>query len=128
MKYPSYEALRKIHKQQILQFGGDYGIRDENLLKSAHQQPLQPYGGQELYPTILEKSATLGFGIVKNHPFVDGNKRTGAAAMILLLELNGYSFQATNDELANTILNLAGDRITKDELTDWLKSHTAPSA
>jgi len=128
MKYPSYEALLKIHKQQILQFGGDYGIRDENLLKSAHQQPLQTYGGQELYPTILEKSATLGFGIVKNHPFVDGNKRTGAAAMILLLELNGYSFQVTNDELANTILNLAGDRITKDELTDWLKSHTAPSA
>lgn len=124
MRYLTYDTLLKIHEDQVQSFGGDPGIRDRELLKSIHRQPFQTFGDKEVYPSLFEKSAALGHGIVANHPFVDGNKRTGAVSMILLLEINGYRFEATNSELVEKILDVARGNVTKEELSNWLKIHS----
>ena len=124
MKYLSLESIRRIHENLVEAFGGDPGIRDLDALKSAHEEPLQWYADKELHPTIYQKAAALGHGIISNHPFVDGNKRTGATSMILLLEMNDFHFDASNDELVEEVLKIARGETTKKELTEWLKNHT----
>lgn len=124
MNYLSRNSIRQIHEDLVEAFGGDPGIRDLDALKSAHKEPLQWYADKELHPTIHEKAAALGHGIISNHPFVDGNKRTGAASMVLLLEINDFHFDASNDELVEEVLKIARGKTTKEELTEWLKNHT----
>ncbi len=81
------------------------------------------FGGEELYPTIVEKAAALGFSMIKNHPFVDGNKRTGHAAMETFLVLNGFEIEATVDEQEKIILQVASGELGRDDFTDWLRAH-----
>ena len=81
------------------------------------------FGGEELYPTIVEKASALGFSLVMNHPFIDGNKRTGHAAMEIFLVLNGFEIKASVDEQEHVILLLAAGEIQRDEFTDWLRAH-----
>jgi death-on-curing protein len=80
------------------------------------------FGGQELYPTIVEKASALGFSLIKNHPFVDGNKRTGHAAMEVFLILNGYEIQADVNEQEQVILQVAANEMGRDSFTAWLRS------
>lgn len=81
------------------------------------------FGGEELYPTIVEKASILGFSLIKNHPFLDGNKRIGHAAMETFLILNGYEIQASIDEQEKVILQVASGEIARNEFTDWLRAH-----
>jgi death-on-curing protein len=124
VKYLSYDTLLKIHQDQVETFGGEDGLRDQELLKSSHRQPLQTYGGTEIYSSLIDKTAVLGYGIINNHPFVDGNKRTGTAAMILLLEINGMQFQAENKEIVEMARSVASDEMNREDLSHWLEDHT----
>lgn len=112
-----------LHQRLIQETGGSDGIRDEGLLDSALSNPFQSFGGVALYPNIQEKAAQLCFGIVKNHPMVDGNKRLGAHVMLVFMALNGYELSYTQQELSNIILDLAASKIGHDDLLKWIINH-----
>ena len=123
--------MRKISKAQVLlvherllnQSGGSTGIRDEGLLESALAAPYQEFAGISNYPTIEEKAARLGFGIIKNHPFIDGNKRTGVHIMLLLLCINGINLDYTQEELIEIILQVASGESSFEDLRNWIEKH-----
>jgi len=98
-------------------------LLDLGALESALAQPRTTFGGVELYPTIIEKASALGFSLIKNHPFVDGNKRTGHAAMETYLILNGFEIDASVDEQQKVILQVASGKFEREVFTLWLRSH-----
>ena len=100
-----------------------YGIRDAGVLESALAQPRMTFGNRELYPTIVEKASALGFSLIQNHPFVDGNKLTGHAALETFLVLNGFEIDAPVDEQEQIILRVASGELERDKFTAWLRSH-----
>jgi len=122
----SVEQIIEIHGRVIHQSGGSPGLRDRGSLESSVLQPLQVFGGQELYPSLVEKAAALGYFLIQNHPFVDGNKRIGHAAMETLLVLNGFEISASVDEQEAVILSVAQSAKSRAELTEWLAEHVAP--
>ena len=91
MKMLSKRQILLLHSMLVAQSGGMDGLRDEGLLDAAINMPLQTFGGQELYPTILEKAARFGYGLIRNHPFLDGNKRIGTHAMLVFLDINNIT-------------------------------------
>ena len=93
MKRPSKKNIIELHSDLIQTFGGIDGIRDENLLDAAISAPFQTFGGQDLFPTLTEKAARLGFGLIKNHPFLDGNKRIAATLFLWFLNNNGILYR-----------------------------------
>ena len=99
------------------------GIRDIGALESAVSQPRLTFDQADLYPDIISKAAALCFSLVMNHAFVDGNKRVGHAAMEVFLVLNGLEINATVDEQERVILDLASGRLTREELTAWVRDH-----
>ena len=110
--------------QRIMQqSGGLVAIRDFGALESALAQPYMTFGGNELYPNLAEKAAALGFSLIQNHPFADGNKRTGHAAMAMYLAINGYKIDASIDEQTEIILSVASGKLSRDEFTEWLSNH-----
>lgn len=96
-------------------------IRDLGILESAVAQPKMTFGGEDLYPTIIEKASALGFSLIKNHPFLDGNKRTGHAAMEIFLVLNGMEIDASIEEQERVVLLLASGDLGREEFTEWLR-------
>ena len=112
-----------LHTQLILQTGGSEGVRDYNLLDSALETPFQSFGGDELYPTIQAKAARLGYGLIKNHCMIDGNKRIGTHAMLVFLALNGIELKYTQKELYETILHVAAGKIEYEDLLQWVLDH-----
>lgn len=106
MQLLDFEQVLLIHARLIAQSGGSGGIRDRNAIESALAQPLMAFGGQDLYPTLAEKAAALGFSLIANHPFVDGNKRVGHAAAETFLRLNGFQFDASVDEQEAIVLRV----------------------
>lgn len=106
--------------------GGTQGIRDQGLLKSAIAQPQMTFGGEDLYSSVIEKASALGFSLIMNHPFLDGNKRVGHAAMETFLILNGWEINANIDEQENFILGVAEGSINREQFTQWLKNHIQP--
>jgi death on curing protein len=121
MRYLSLKEVLELHRLLIEQTGGMSGVRDIGLLESAIAQPLMSFGGEELYPTIIEKAAALGFSLIKNHPFNDGNKRIGHAALETFLVLNGYELNAGVDEQEQVILKVAASELGREEFTEWLR-------
>jgi death-on-curing protein len=117
-----HEVL-KLYSRIIEQSGGMMGIRDLGALESALAQPRMTFAGEELYPTLIEKASALGFSIIKNHPFVDGNKRTGHAAMETFLVLNGHELDAMIDEQERIILQVASGAMGREAFTHWLRAH-----
>ena len=115
--------ILKLHEQLIRETGGSDGLRDEALLESALEAPFQSYGDQELFPTIQAKAARLGFGLIKNHAMVDGNKRIGTHAMLVFLAINGIELQYTQQELYTEILAVASGQIGYEELLRWILEH-----
>lgn len=113
------QILRQ-HEKIIAQSGGGTGIRDYAGLESAVAQPEMSFGGEDLYPTVVEKAAALGFSLIMNHPFVDGNKRIGQIAMETTLLLNGYEINASVDEQEAVILSLAAGELGREEFTEWV--------
>ena len=124
MRELSLAEVLELHRRIIERSGGAHGLRDLGALQSALAQPRMTFGGEDLYPTIIEKAAALGFSLVKNHPFLDGNKRIGHAAMETFLVLNGFEISAPVDEQERMVLSLAAGQLTRDQLVDWLVSRS----
>jgi death-on-curing protein len=127
MKYLTIEQVGRIHAHQIERFGGEPGVRSTELLESAVAQPRATYGGRNLYPTLAEKAAALAFALVQNHPFHDGNKRTGCAAMVMFLSRNGHIIKASLDEQADVFERVAGkgNRLSREGLVAWVRARIA---
>lgn len=125
MKRLSYSQILLFHQELIDHFGGVQGIRDEGLLDSALNAPFQTFAGDDLYPSILEKGARLGYGLISNHPFLDGNKRIGTLAMMTFLKMNGLSFTYSHKELIDVILAVASGTLSCNELYQWLIDHAS---
>ena len=123
MKKLSKEQILMLHTQLIQQTGGSDGVRDYNLLDSALETPFQSFGGDELYPTIQAKAARLGYGLIKNHCMIDGNKRIGTHAMLVFLALNGIELKYTQKELYETILDVAAGNIEYEGILQWVLDH-----
>lgn len=123
MRYLTVGEVLEIYSQVIKQSGGGVGIRDLGALESAVAQPRMTFNGEELYPTIVEKASALGFSLIQNHPFIDGNKRAGHAAMESFLMFNGYEIFANVNEQVDIILGVASGNIDRNTFTDWLKTH-----
>lgn len=119
----SKHQILLIHDQLIDETGGSSGLRDEGMLDSALNSPFQTFGGEDVYPSLQQKAARLCFGLVKNHPFVDGNKRIGAHAMLVFLALNGIELQHSQTDLSDIILQLAAGEIEVEALLQWILSH-----
>ena len=124
MRYLTLNEVLLLYRRILRQSGGMAGIRNLNGLESALAQPRQTFGGTDLYPTIVEKAAALCFSIIQNHPFVDGNKRLGHAAMEVFLLLNGFEIEASVDEQEHTILQVAAGKLDHEAFTEWLRAHT----
>lgn len=112
-----------IHSRIIKGSGGLDGLRDRAGLEAAIAAPMQSFGGQDLFPSEIEKIARLGFGLAANHAFVDGNKRIGAMMVQLLLKWNGYNLQLKIDELADMFISIAEGSADETALLNWLKAH-----
>lgn len=112
-----------LHEQLIAETGGSSGLRDAGLLESALAAPFQSFAGVEAYPSVQQKAARLGYGLVKNHPFVDGNKRIGAHTMLVFLALNGIELEHTQEELVSIILRVASGSADCSDLLRWILQH-----
>ncbi|MBC7261189.1 MAG: type II toxin-antitoxin system death-on-curing family toxin [Chloroflexi bacterium] len=126
IRYLTLGELLEIYTHVMQQSVGTVGIRDLGALESALAQPRLTFHGEELYPTIVAKAGALAFSLIRNHPFVDGNKRTAHAAMEVFLVLNGYEIVATVDEQEEVILQVASGEMERDAFTDWLGAHIVP--
>lgn len=124
MRYLTLIEVLELHRRIIEESGGASGIRDIGLLESAISQPRMTFGGEDLYPSLLEKAAALGFSIIMNHPFVDGNKRTGHAATETFLVLNGVEINASVDEQERVVLAIASGKLEREAFVEWLQRNT----
>ena len=124
MRHLSISEVLELHQRLIDTSGGAAGIGDLGALESAVAQPHATFEAQELYQDIVTKAAALCFSLVMNHPFIDGNKRVGHAAMEILLVLNGYDIEADVDDQERIILSLAAGDLPREDFVDWLKEHT----
>lgn len=127
-RFLSVDDIRTLHAIAIEDQGGDASLRDRALLESAVATPAQQFQGQYLHETIPAMAAAYAFHICKNHPFVDGNKRAGTAAMIAFLSDNGWSFDATADEAEPAIVQMAAGTMAKPAFTEWLARHVHEKA
>lgn len=123
MYLPSLQDVLMIQRAAIHKYGGSPGIHDLGLLESALVAPRHTMFGEELYPDMAAKCAILLYLLVENHPFVDGNKRTAFLSTLRFAESNGYTFEATEDELYNLTLSIASGHLDKDAVTAWLREH-----
>jgi death on curing protein len=123
MRYLSLQEVISLHSLLIAQSGGSSGLRDRGALESAVAQPETSFGGQELYPDLASKAAALGHSLIQNHPFIDGNKRVGHAAMEVFLLLNGHEIDASVDEQETIIMDVASGKVSRNKLREWLSKH-----
>ena len=119
----SKEKVLHLHQLMAQASGGSVGLRDEGLLESALETPFSGFGGQEFYPTIQEKGACLGYHLVSNHAFIDGNKRIGVFVMLVFLEVNGIHLDCTNGDVAKLGWDLAAGRMNYQDLLAWVQHH-----
>ncbi len=116
-----------LHAEVLAKSGGAAGVRDLGRVQAALAQPASTFDGVELYPTIVAKAAALGFSLIQGHPFVDGNKRIGHAAMEVFLILNGFEVAASVDEQERMVLEVASGQLSRDGFADWLERHVCPN-
>jgi death-on-curing protein len=128
MRYLALAEVIDLHRRLLEATGGPLGIRDLGALESALAQPRMTLAGSDVYPALVDKAAALCFSLVGNHPFVDGNKRVGHAAMETFLVLNGAEIDASLDEQERVMLDLAAGRVDRGQLADWLRQHLKPLA
>ena len=118
------DQILLLHEQLIDSFGGIHGVRDDGLLESALAAPYQSFAGIEFYPGIIDKAVRLGFGLIKNHPFLDGNKRIGTHAMLVLLELNDIHLEYDDDELIEIIQEVAAGVLSQESFHLWVSERS----
>lgn len=114
------EQVALLHELLINQIGGLHGIKDAGLLDSAVNSIYQTFGGQELYPSTEEKAARLGYNLINNHAFIDGNKRVGMLAMLTFLEINNVKIQYTDQEIINIGFGVANGNLKSSDLHNWI--------
>ena len=119
----SKEKVELLHQLISEETGGSIGVRDEGLLESALEGAFATFDGNDLYPSKEEKGARLGYTLISNHAFVDGNKRIGMYVMLTFLEVNGIGIDATNEEIAETGIAVAAGAMKYEELLKWVKEH-----
>ncbi|NMB40880.1 MAG: type II toxin-antitoxin system death-on-curing family toxin [Firmicutes bacterium] len=124
MKRLTKPQVIRMHRLLIQETGGSHGIRDEGLLDSALNAPFQTFDGEDVYKTVQAKAAKLGFFLVNNHPFVDGNKRIGMLAMLVFLGINGVEIKCTDDGLIALGLGLADRSVSNEDLLGWIIDHS----
>lgn len=116
--------ILELHEKSIDDYGGSHGMRDIGLLESAIARPFQTFAGEDLYPTVFEKAAALGESLIINHPFIDGNKRTGMLAMTAFLIEHKFSFSATSDDVYSFVINISTGSSSSKDIVEWLKNNT----
>ena len=119
----SKEKVLLLHKLIAEETGGSIGVRDEGLLESALEAASSGFRGNEFYPTKEEKGARIGYNLISNHAFVDGNKRIGMYVMLTFLEVNGIHMDCTNDEVAYVGLSVASGNMDYEALLSWVRDH-----
>ena len=119
----SKDKVLLLHKLIAQETGGSIGVRDDGLLESALEAAFSGFGDKEFYPTKEEKGARLGYNLISNHAFVDGNKRIGMYVMLTFLEVNGIHMDCTNDDVAETGLAVASGKMDYDVLLQWVRDH-----
>lgn len=122
MIYLDLEEVLRIHERMIVQYGGSFGILNQGALESALAAPQQTMFGEDLYPDVASKAAILFYLLVKNHAFMDGNKRTAFACLLRFLKVNGYALRATDDELYQLTMDVATSVLDKEQLTELLRN------
>ena len=120
----TFAEIIEIHDYQIAHFSGSAGLRDLEMLKSAIGMPSATFGGEYLHPSIIEMAAAYLYHLVENHPFVDGNKRVGAMAALVFLDLNGYDFDASDKDFTDMVLKVASGKMLKADITLFFRQHT----
>ena len=123
MRYLSLQEVISLHSLLIAQTGGSSGLRDRGALESAVAQPEASFGGEDLYPDLASKAGALGHSLIQNHPFVDGNKRIGHAAIEVFLLVNGHEIDASVDDQEKIIIDVASGKISRIELSQWISKH-----
>ena len=119
----SIKETEEIHKLVIEMFGGSHGIRDYNALNSALARPFQTFDNKDLYSDTIQKAASLIESILINHPFIDGNKRTGYILLRMFLIQNGVDISATQEEKYEFVIGIASSKIKYEQILDWLQKH-----
>jgi len=119
----SKDKVLLLHKLIAQETGGSIGLRDEGLLEAALESAFSGFGGEEFYPTKEEKGARIGYALISNHAFVDGNKRIGMYVMLTFLEVNGIHMDCTNQDVAETGLAVASGEMNYGALLEWVKNH-----
>ena len=114
----------RLHELSIIKYGGSHGIRDEGLMESAIARPYQTFGGEDLYPTVFEKAAAIVESIIINHPFVDGNKRTGYLAMLAILGESKVEINVSNDDIYTFVIQISTGEAKFEQIVEWLKQNT----
>ena len=118
----SKDKVKQLHKMMAAHTGGSAGLRDEGLLESALEAAFSGFGNTEFYPTIEEKAARLGYNLISNHAFVDGNKRIGIFVMLTFLEVNGVHMSCSNEDVATAGLSVAAGTMDYDALLHWVRT------
>lgn len=126
MRYLTVAEILSLHRSTLARTGGSVGLRDRGLLESALAQPRATFGGTDLYPSLIDKATVLGFVLIRNHPFVDGNKRVGHAALEIFLVLNGAEIRAAVDEQEQVVLAVAQGTLDRVGFLAWLEAHVVP--
>ena len=127
VRYLTLAEVLELHRRVTAQTGGAWGVRDLGALESAIAQPRLTYAGEDLYTTLVEKAAALGFSLIGNHPFVDGNKRGGHAALETFLLLNGHELHAEVDDAERVILGVAAGELTREQFRGWVQARVVRS-
>jgi death-on-curing protein len=122
-RFLSLAEVLDLYSRVLVAGGGSSAIRDLGALESALAQTRATFDDVELYPTLVEKAAALGFSLIRNHPFVDGKKRIGHAALEVFLVLNGHQLDASVDDAERVILGVAAGTIGRDTLAEWIRRH-----
>lgn len=127
IRYLTIEEVVALHDYAVERFGGSFGMLDYGKLEASLAAPMQTFSGLELYPDVWSKAAILFFLLIKNHAFIDGNKRAALYALLRFLESNGFTISnASDDELYQFTMQVANSLLDKDNIAAWLKSHTVP--
>ena len=126
MRYLTFAEVLELHRRVVSETGGATALRDLGALESATAQPRASFDGNDLYPSLEEKAGALAFSLIQNHPFIDGNKRVGHAALETFLVLNGKELSADADESERIILAVASGKCGRDGFLEWIRSHVVP--
>lgn len=118
------EQILVIHDDQIERYGGRHGLRDLSLIESAIMRPQTTFGGKDLYPSVFEKAAAMMHSLIFNHPFQDGNKRTGTVSALVFLKLNDYDLVVSQEQLFQSALKIESKDWDVTQLSSWLKKHS----